>query len=87
MKNYVSPRGAAIVAVAEIVKCTVGIVGINDDGTPEYDSNGATVDWDSQVPQRQMGEIMYLCEDGHLWRFNNLVVATEDEDDDDAGED
>lgn len=78
MSKYVSPTGREITDVLEIVYTVVGISGIDDDGEPEYASEGGEVDWDSQVPHRENGQIIFIDEAGDEWTFDKLNKIGED---------
>jgi hypothetical protein len=74
-RQYVAPNGAAIVETLERVTATNGILGIYADGTPEYDSAGSRVHWDSQVQVTRKGQPVFLDENGDEWLFSQLRLA------------
>lgn len=83
MRSYQSPKGDLIVATFEQTPCSCGISGINDDGTPEYDGTGSQMHWDDQKPITRDGKILFQCEDGKLWTFDQLTVREDAADDED----
>ena len=83
MALYLSPHGDSIVGTSDIVRATALISGINDDGSPVY-AGQSEIDWDSQATKTRDGCIVYLCEAGEEWTFDQLVKAEEDEGDEDA---
>lgn len=81
MKSYLSPNGVEIISVLMFTPGACGIVGIKDDGTPEFDGTGTTHFYDDQIEQKRDGKILFLCEDGERWTFDQLQPADEQEDD------
>jgi hypothetical protein len=75
--DYVSPTGAAIIGTADFVYVLANIVGIGDDGEPEY-SGESDVDWDSQTTRTRGGKPLFEDENGQLWTFDQLVPADEE---------
>lgn len=70
--QYKSPNGDLINGTAEKVLATAGITAINDDGTPIYDGE-TEIHWDTQETEIRDGKILYTCESGHEWTFDQLV--------------
>ncbi|MCO5145399.1 MAG: hypothetical protein M9895_04365 [Aquamicrobium sp.] len=79
MKTYLSPDGSEILGTLETLIGRAEIIGINDDGTPEY-QGGTEVFWNAQKTVRRDGQIVYLDEAGREWTFDELVPADMEED-------
>lgn len=79
-----APNGLEIVATAERIYGTCGIITLAD-GTFKYDGNGTQVDWDSQVQRRSVlrGQPLFVDTDGNTWGEDQIDKNAPDEDDDD----
>jgi hypothetical protein len=76
-KNYYSPKGALITGTLETVRCRALIAGIEADGTPYY-AGETEVFWDEQKTVcNEKDQIIFLCEDGLEWTFDQLTPAQE----------
>jgi hypothetical protein len=76
MKKYQSPKGDAIVGTVETLQATALIIGINDDGSPEW--QGSTeIDWDSQATTMNGDKFVYICDVGEEWTFDQLTAVEE----------
>jgi hypothetical protein len=82
MKAYVSPNGDAIVAALVLTPGKCGISGINDDGSPEFDYSGTEHFYDDSYAKTRGGKQLFLCEGGSEWTFDQLVVAADEEEED-----
>ncbi|AGC36164.1 hypothetical protein B7L88_gp124 [Rhizobium phage RHEph10] len=80
-KVYRSPTGNVIVGTAETVLALAQIIGINQDGTPEYEG-GTTIHWDTQRTLTRDGKILFTDEAGEDWTFDQLTENEEDTDGD-----
>ena len=70
--KYVSPYGALIVGTAETILATATISEIDpESGVPSY-AGGTEVHWDTQVTRDRDGKILFVCESGHEWTFDEL---------------
>lgn len=78
VKNYLSPSGSPIIGTSDTVSCRAEIVGIEDDGTPEYEGD-TEVFWDEQETKERDGKILFMDEDGYEWTFDQLTVEPEDQ--------
>jgi len=76
--KYVSPNGALIIGTAEMVAATAWITDIEPlTGSPVYRGD-TEVHWDSQQTRQQNGKIIYVCEDGDEWTFDQLKAYGHD---------
>lgn len=69
---YRAPTGALILGTYERTECRVEILGIKDDGTPEY-AGGSEMFWDETHPIERDGKPLFLDEKGESWTFDQLV--------------
>ncbi|KQS84300.1 hypothetical protein ASG58_21255 [Rhizobium sp. Leaf383] len=76
MNQYRTPTGALIIGATETTPCVASIAGINADGTPEYDGNGSTMDWDNQTARTRGDKILFVDENGAEWTFDQLTPLT-----------
>ena len=76
--KYVSPNGTLITGTAETLAATAWITDIDPlTGTPVYRGD-TEVHWDSQQTRQQHGQIIYVCEDGNEWTFDQLKAYGDD---------
>ena len=80
MTIWKAPNGLEITATLEKLIGTCGISDISDEGMPDYDGTGTTVDWDSQETATKDGKLIFLDSAGNEWTFDQL---TKHEDPDD----
>jgi hypothetical protein len=78
MSRYRAPNGELIIGTAEMVLCTANIDGISDDGMPDY-TGDTDVHWDTQETQTKNGKILFVCESGDEWTFDQLNKVEDDE--------
>jgi len=78
MTDYRAPNGQQIIGTAEKVLCTASIDGIDDDGLPDY-AGGSEVHWDTQETQTRDGKILFVCENGDEWTFDQLTKVDDDD--------
>jgi hypothetical protein len=70
--NFLSPNGHAIVGTAETILATARISDIDPEtGEPEYEG-GTDVHWDTQETLERDGHILFVCEQGEEWTFDQL---------------
>jgi hypothetical protein len=77
IKSYLSPNGSRILGTSELLYARADIIGIDEEtGEPEFDGH-TEVFWDTQSTQTKKDghtvRILYLCEDGEEWTFDQLV--------------
>lgn len=77
-KSYISPNGSPIIGTSDVVSCRAEILGIEDDGSPEYRGE-IEVFWDEQKTLEREGKILFLDEDGCEWTFDQLSVEEEED--------
>ncbi|MGO6727243.1 hypothetical protein ACCS45_03850 [Rhizobium ruizarguesonis] len=78
--KFLSPNGHAIVGTAETILATARISDIDPEtGEPEYEG-GTDVHWDTQETLARNGHILFVCEQGDEWTFDQLRphAATEE---------
>lgn len=73
MKIYLSPNGTPIVATKVWTPGRCDIIGIDDNGVPEYDGSGTTHFYDDQVPATENQKQVFLDDDGAEWTFDQLT--------------
>lgn len=73
LKTYLSPNGDEIVAVLVLTPGSCGIVGIKDDGTPEFDGTGTVHFYDDQYELTRNGKMIFVCDEGYRWTLDQLV--------------
>lgn len=78
MKQYRSPTGSPILGTLERLFGRAEIVGIEDDGTPEYEGT-TEIFWDDQKTILKDEKIVFLDEDGAEWTFDQLVAVDQEE--------
>lgn len=72
---YYSPNGDLIVGTMERIYATARITGTDaETGMPNYEG-GSDIGWDSQVTQIRDGKIVFVCETGEQWTFDQLVAC------------
>lgn len=74
-KNYVAPNGLAIIGTLEKTTCRCEILGINDDGTPEY-AGASEFFYEETHPILRNGKPLFLDEKGEAWTFDELVAQS-----------
>lgn len=71
---FYSPDGNLIIGTAEKLFGTARIAGVDPaTGQPVY-SGGTDVDWDSQETLISDGKILFVCDSGFHWTFDQLVA-------------
>ncbi|MGR9276154.1 hypothetical protein ACU8KI_16250 [Rhizobium leguminosarum] len=76
--RYVSPNGYAIVGTAETVLATAWISEIDPEtGEPEYEG-GTKIYWDTQETLERDGKILFVCQNGEEWTFDQLTPYAAD---------
>lgn len=75
--KYLSPNGDPIVQILEQVIALASVEGIDDEGNPLYGSTGSSMDWDNQTSVLRDGKLVYVCEGGNQWFFDQLVKSEE----------
>lgn len=78
MKQYYCPGGSKITVQLITTPGTCGIRGFEDDGSPDYDSNGTEHDYDAQTEQRRDGKILYMCEEGENHTLDECELREEE---------
>jgi len=76
MKTYKAPNGLEIIGTLETLTARAEIVGINDNGEPEY-SGHTEVFWDEQRTVTKDEKYVFLDYDGNEWTFDQLVPENE----------
>lgn len=82
IKSYLSPKGHRIIGTLETAEARADINGIDSEtGLPEFTGESETF-WDSQETKtNDEGKIIFLCEDGEEWTFDQLVVDEKEDED------
>ena len=86
MANWLSPNGHRIIGTSDVILATAMISGISEDGEPEYYGE-SEVNWDSQETRERDGKILFVCEDGEEWTFDQLKPGEPDEEGEEDEED
>lgn len=73
--RWLSPTGEGIQGTLERIRGVANIIGISDDGVPEYDG-GTTVFWDEQRTMTRHGKPLFLDRAGEVWTFDQLTRET-----------
>lgn len=77
-RNYLSPHGVPIVGTLEHIPARAEITGISDKGEPFF--TGDTEEfWDDQSTVLRDGKVVFLCEEGGEWTFDQLTPCSEPE--------
>jgi hypothetical protein len=77
MSRYRAPNGERIIGTLETLPSTVYIEGIDDGGFPLY-AGGSSIHWDDQTPKTRDGKIIFLCDSGQEWTFDQLTKVADD---------
>ncbi|MGO4569981.1 hypothetical protein AB4Z52_34360 [Rhizobium sp. 2YAF20] len=76
--KYLSPNGHAIVGTAETILATAWISDIDPEtGEPEHEG-GTKIYWDTQESLQRNGNILFVCEEGEEWTFDQLKAYSPD---------
>ena len=75
--KYQAPNGELIVGMVEAIPATAFVNGLDDSGFPEY-AGGSSIHWDDQKPITRLGKLIYRCNGGSDWTFDQLTKV-EDE--------
>lgn len=85
MKQYRTKTTHVLInRTLETVSAACDVVGINDDGTPEYSGDKTEIFYDEMRQKEEGGKLVYLDEDGESWTFDELEPVPEGEDGDEA---
>jgi hypothetical protein len=78
-----TPRGVLIIGVNEVIPCLARVDSFDAEGNPDEYGGESTLFWDDQRPASP-GNPIYVCANGHQWRFSELtpVVIAEETDED-----
>jgi hypothetical protein len=84
MMKYLSPNGNVIVGTAETVLATALISDIDPDTGQPIHEGGTEVHWDTQETRERNGQILFVCDEGDEWTFDQLNQYSPTEQDDAA---
>ncbi|MGO4353794.1 hypothetical protein AB4Z25_17925 [Rhizobium sp. RAF36] len=77
--KYYSPNGSPIVGTAETILATARISDIDPvTGTPVYEG-GTEIHWDTQETRHRNGKVLFVCDEGLEWEFDELTQLSPDD--------